>query len=68
MISEPTLDTCSISKWREESRRNQEDVRTSSCDRSREVFSSAKRGGSGTAEELEREAKTEEMSPSFLGP
>ena len=32
----------------------------------REVLRSAKRGGRGSAAEPEREAKTEEMSPSFF--
>jgi hypothetical protein len=68
MIAEPTVEMCWISERRAERSRDQEESRACSWLWIREDLSSAKRGGKGTAEELESEAKTEEISPSFLGP
>ena len=67
MIEEPAVEMSSISERREARRRDQEAMSAASWPWIREDLSSAKRVGRGTASPPEREAKTEEMSPSFFG-
>lgn len=67
IIAEPVEAICSISERREERRRVQDATISEACGRRSCDFMFAKRGGRGSVM-TEREAKTEEMSPSFLGP
>jgi hypothetical protein len=66
IMAEPVLEMWFISERREERRRHQEEMRADSWGWIREDFRVAKRGGRGVAWGFEREAKTEEMSPSGL--
>lgn len=68
MMSEPMVEICSISERRAERRRVQEAAMAGGWGRRRDCFIEAKRAGSGVPSVPEREAKTEEMSPSFRGP
>jgi hypothetical protein len=68
MMAEPVVEMCWISERREARSCDQEEMRADSWIWIREDFRVAKRGGRGMASEVDREAKTEEMSPSFLGP
>jgi hypothetical protein len=66
IIEEPALEMCSTSDRREERRRDQEEMSSVSWSWMREALSSANRAR-GTGSEPDRLAKTEDMSPSFLG-
>lgn len=62
---EPAVEIAVISERRAESRRVHESVTAASLLRIREVLMSAKRAGRGVGSAPERDAKTEEMSPSL---
>lgn len=64
IMSDPADDMWSISVRREERRRDQDAVISGSWRWMREDLMSANRVGNGTASLPEREAKTEEISPS----
>lgn len=66
MISEPAEAMKSISERRFVRRRDQEASMAGSLFRIREVLMSANREGSGVASAPERDANTEDISPSFL--
>lgn len=68
MMGEPTLWMCSTSERRVERRRDQDAVIAGSLCAIRCCLMNAKREGRGVASSGEREAKTEEISPSFRGP
>ena len=67
-MSELTVEMCSISVRREERRRVHEAEIASWWGARRWVLMSAKREGRGVASPPPREAKTEDISPSFRGP
>ena len=64
-MSEPTPVICSISARREERSRLQEAAMAASLPAIRAVLMAANRSGRGAAAAPEREANTEEISPSF---
>lgn len=66
MIAEPCVEICSISDRRVERSRCHEAVISFSRPWTRDVLMSAKRSGRGVRAAPKREAKTDEMSPSFL--
>jgi hypothetical protein len=67
-MSDPTDEILSISLRSAFRRRDQEAWIADSLPRMRLLFMSANLWGRGVASEPLREAKTEEISPSFLGP
>ena len=68
IMSEPVVAISLISERREERRRDQEATMAGAWGSRRDCFMDAKRAGKGVASVPEREAKTEEISPSFRGP
>lgn len=67
-MSEPAVAISLISERREERRRDQEATMAGAWGRRRDCFMDAKRAGKGVASVPERDAKTEDISPSFRGP
>lgn len=67
-MEEPTVDMCSISERRVERRRVKEEESAVRLEVMRCCLISAKRAGRGAASPPPRDAKTDDMSPSFRGP
>ena len=67
-MEEPVVEIFSTSERRVESRRAKEEDIADALEAMRCCFTSAKREGSGVASPPLRDAKTEEISPSFRGP